>query len=285
MFSSIVLNSNNVVADGNGNKLVYTFPSSKTFKDNSVVLDSMSLFYSWFNISSSYSNNVLQYRWLDTAGTGYTTHTITIPSGFYDAKALNAYIQSVFITNKHYLVNSVTGKIVYLLEILENATFYAIQMNAYTITQAYLTSQSWTIPSGANWSIASFINFMPQFIINSNAFQNVVGFTAGSYPATGNTTGVTYSALSSFCPQVSPVNSLIIRCNLISNNYTIPNDVLSAVNINANFGEVVSYNNSNNALIKIRDGVYEKLELTICDQDFKNIQIIDKSMVVRLLIQ
>ena len=106
MFSSIVLNSNNVVADENGNKLVYTFPSSKTFKDNSVVLDSMSLFYSWFNISPSYGNNVLQYRWLDTAGNGYTTHTITIPSGFYDVKALNAYIQSVFITNKHYLVNS-----------------------------------------------------------------------------------------------------------------------------------------------------------------------------------
>ena len=71
MFSSIVLNSNNVVSDNN-NKLVYTFPSSKTFKDNSVVLDSMSLFYSWFNISSSYGNNVLQYRWLDSAGNGYT---------------------------------------------------------------------------------------------------------------------------------------------------------------------------------------------------------------------
>ena len=31
MFSSIVLNSINVVANGNGNKLVYNFPSSKTF--------------------------------------------------------------------------------------------------------------------------------------------------------------------------------------------------------------------------------------------------------------
>ena len=209
----------------------------------------------------------------------------TIPNGFYTIPNLNACIQSVFITNKHYLVNTLTNKSVFLIEVVENATFYAIQINAYAINQSYLTSQSWTIPSGASWSIASFINFMPQIIINSNAFQNVVGFTAGSYPAIGNTTGVTYSALSSYCPQVSPVNSLIIRCNLISNNYTIPNDVLSAVNINANFGEIISYNNSNNALIKIRDGVYEKLEITICDQDFKNIQIIDKSMVVRLLIQ
>lgn len=284
MFSSIVLNSNNVVADGNGNKLVYTFPSSKTFKDNSIVLDSMSLFYSWFNISSSYSNNVFQYTWINSAGTGYTTHTITIPSGFYDVKALNAYIQSVFVTNNHYLVHSLTNKKYFLIELLENATFYAVQMNAYAINQAYLASQGWTIPSGATWTIGATI-LMPQFIINSNSFRDIVGFTAGNYPAIGNTTGVTYSALSSYCPQVSPVNSLIIRCNLISNNYTIPTDVLSAVNINANFGEIISYTNSNNALIKIRDGVYEKLEITICDQDFKNIQIIDKSMVVRLLIQ
>lgn len=284
MFSSIVLNSNNVVADGNGNKLVYTFPSSKTFKDNSVVLDSMSLFYSWFNISSSYSNNVFQYTWINSAGTGYTTHTITIPSGFYSIPQLNAYIQSVFVTNNHYLVHSLTNKKYFLIELLENATFYAVQMNAYAINQAYLVSQGWSLPAGATWTIGATI-LMPQFVINSNSFRDIVGFTAGSYPAMGTATGITYSALSSYCPQVSPVNSLIIRCNLISNNYTIPNDVLSAVNINANFGEIISYNNSNNALIKIRDGVYEKLELTICDQDFKNIQVIDKSMVIRLLIQ
>ena len=172
MNSTILLNSNNIVKDNTNSKLVYTFPSAKTFKNNSIVVDGATLFYSWFNISSKYGNNQLQYKWLNLAGTATTDFTITIPDGFYDAKSLNSYIQSVFVTNKHYLVNTVTNKNVFLLELVENSTFYSIQLNAYAITQAYLTSQTWSIPSGAGWTIASNMTFMPQFIINSNAFRD-----------------------------------------------------------------------------------------------------------------
>lgn len=285
MFTTVLLNSNNVVKGATNNKLVYTFPSSKTFKNNSIVIDGANLFYSWYNISAKYGNNQLQYKWLDASGLSTNTHTINIPDGFYTVSSLNAYIQSVFVTNKHYLVNSITNKNIFLLEILENSTFYSIQMNAYTITQAYLTSQSWTIPSGATWTISSLITFMPQFIINQNAFRDLIGFSAGNYPANGVNTGVTYSSLSTVCPQLSPVNSLIVRCNLVSSDYSIPTDVLTSFHINANWGEVISFNPSNANPIKIRDGIYERIEVTICDQDFKDISIIDPSMVIRLLIQ
>ena len=284
MFSTILLNSNNIVKDGTNSKLVYTFPQAKTFKDNSIVVDGVNIFYSWFNISSKYNNNQLQYKWLNLAGNGTTDYTITIPDGFYDATGINNYITSVFQTNKHYLVNTVNNQEVFLLKLAENSAFYSIQLNAYAINQAYLTSQNWAVPAGANWTIASTMTFMPQYVINSNAFRDVIGFTAGSYPALGTTTGSAFSALSSVCPQFSPVNSLIIRCNLVSSNYSIPTDVLTSCHINGNWGEIISFNPSNANPIKIRDGIYSSIEVTICDQNFNDITIIDPSMVIRLLI-
>lgn len=285
MYTTILLNSNHVVKDGNNNRLTHAFPQAKTFKDNAIVLDGANLFYSWYNISAKYQNNQLSYSWINSTGNGYTTFNITIPDGFYSIPQLNAYIQSVFVTNNHYLVNTLTNKKYFLLEIVENSNFYSIQVNSYAVNQAYLTSQTWTIPAGATWSVGATV-LQPQFIINQNGFRNLIGYSAGSFPPINNpATGVTYSSLSSVCPQVSPVNSLIVRCNLVSSNYSIPTDVLTSFHINANFGEIISFNPSNANPIKIRDGVYERIEITICDQDFNNISIIDPSMVVRLLIQ
>ena len=53
----IVLNQNNLVPDGQNNKLVYKFPNSVLFKNNSIAVSSVSMYYSWFNISSIYNNN------------------------------------------------------------------------------------------------------------------------------------------------------------------------------------------------------------------------------------
>ena len=285
MFTTVLLNSTNVVKDGNNNRLTYNFPQAKTFKNNAIVLDGLAVFYSWYNISAKYQNNQLSYSWINSTGTGYTTSTITIPDGFYSVPSLNAYIQSVFVTNNHYLVNTLTNKKYFLLEIVENSNFYSIQVNSYAVNQAYLTSQTWTIPAGATWTVGATV-LQPQFIINQNGFRDLIGYSAGSFPPINTpATGITYSSLSSVCPQVSPVNSLIVRCNLVSSDYSIPTDVLTSFHINANWGEVISFNPSNANPIKIRDGVYERIEITICDQNYNSISIIDPSMVVRLLIQ
>jgi hypothetical protein len=284
MFTTVLLNSTNIVKNGNNNRLVYTFPQAKQFKDNSIVLDGLALYYSWFNISAKYGNNQLQYTWPNSTGNGYTTHGITIPDGFYDAKELDAFIKSVFISNRHYVTHSLTNKNNFFLEIVENSNFYSIQMNSYAVNQAYLTSQSWVIPAGATWTVGAAV-LQPQFVIGPNAFRDIVGFATGSYPPiNAPATGNKYSSLSSVCPQVSPVNSLIIRCNLVSSDYSIPNDVLTSFHINAGWGEIISFNPSNANPIKIRDGIYSSIELTICDQNFNDITIIDPSMVIRLLI-
>lgn len=285
MSSTVLLNSTNVVNNGNGNKLVYTFNNPKTFKNNTISLASVDLFYSWYNISAKYGNNSLQYSWLNSTGNGYSTFNINIPDGFYTIPQLNVFIQSVFISNKHYLINTVSNAKIFLLECVENSNYYKIQLNSYAVDSAYLTAQTWSVPSGSSWIVTN-LTLMPQFVINSNSFRDIIGFTAGSYPVLNSpTTGIKYSSVSLYCPQVSPVNSLIMRCNLISNIYTNPSDILTSFHINASFGSVISYQPSTSNPIKIQDSIYSSIEITICDQNFNDISIIDPSMVVRLLIE
>ena len=75
----IVLNTNNIVQDGQNNKLVFKFPNSVVFKDKYIAVSSISMFYSWFNITSTAQNNYFSFTW--TSGATTTTWTYTIDAG------------------------------------------------------------------------------------------------------------------------------------------------------------------------------------------------------------
>ena len=52
MSNTIVLNSSNIVGIDN-NTMVYDFPSSVNFKNHKVAVESISINYSWYNISAA----------------------------------------------------------------------------------------------------------------------------------------------------------------------------------------------------------------------------------------
>ena len=101
---TIVLNRSNLVQDGNNNKMVYQFPGSVEFKDSFIALSQVSMYYSWFNITQAYNNNIIQYTW--RVGAVLTTFTVTIPDGLYEVSRLNEFLQFAMIQNGHYLVDS-----------------------------------------------------------------------------------------------------------------------------------------------------------------------------------
>ena len=76
---TIIINTLNLVQDGQNNKLVYRFPNSVNLTDKYIAVSSISMFYSWFNILSTSQNNTLSYTW--TLGGVTTTYTLTIPNG------------------------------------------------------------------------------------------------------------------------------------------------------------------------------------------------------------
>lgn len=66
-------------------------------KDYYLALDSISMYYSWYNVSSVYSNNTLSYSPDD----GKTWKMIVLPNGNYSYNELNTYIQRVLKSNSH----------------------------------------------------------------------------------------------------------------------------------------------------------------------------------------
>ena len=130
----LILNGSNVVTtDPTNSTYRFNFAGTRLIKDTKIAISNISLFYSWFNISAAFNNNFFQYTFTNNAGT--STFNVSIVDGYYTIAQLNSYLQSVMITNGHYLVNG-SGQNVYYLEILENASAYAIQLNCFAFPTA-----------------------------------------------------------------------------------------------------------------------------------------------------
>ena len=53
MPSTITLTTANVVQDGQNSSLVYNFPNSVQFKDHSITVSKISMYYAWTNAKES----------------------------------------------------------------------------------------------------------------------------------------------------------------------------------------------------------------------------------------
>ena len=176
----LVLNQTNIVQDGQNNKLVYRFPNTINLKDKYIAVSSVSMFYSWFNIASRYSNNYITYEWYagsNPASATPTIYTINIPDGLYEISELNNLIQFNCISNGTYYINTSSGDYVYPFEIGINTTRYAVQLNTFKIPLALPAGYGPppTPPVGGLLPITNTYNTVVTFPAN---FNIIVGYTA-----------------------------------------------------------------------------------------------------------
>jgi hypothetical protein len=215
MSYTLVLNSSNVSPSS---KSVYEY---KFISGNFVVTENaeicvsnITIPYSWYNISSFYNNKMFQFTW--TVGTTTTTYTVTLPDGFYLTSDINQYLELYCQPNGFYLIDSTGDEYVYYLQLLENANYY--KLLAYTVPTSL--PAGYTQPS--NFAGYPSVATAPSFIVLNNDFTKIIGFNPVSYgEGTSNT-----STLSQFIPNGSPVNSVVVRCSLVSNNCGFPSDIL-----------------------------------------------------------
>ena len=281
---TLVLNSSNVDPNDTS-RYIYRFPAGgASLAGKEIAVAAISLYYSWFNISTALNNKIFRYVFYSGAGPTATTITVTIPDGFYTAAQLNAYLQSVMIANGHYLVTS-TGDFVYFLEIVENPTAYAIQFNSYALpTSAQATANSWTAPVG--WPGFVTTNITPQIIIlPTNNFGNIIGFNAGTYPSPTQITD--YSKISDFTPQFSPVQSVLLRCNVVNNRLSNPSDIIySFAPVNVDFGSIISPAISEFIWNSIDEGQNQpEFIVQFLDQSFSPLPLRDTNLVIVLSIR
>jgi hypothetical protein len=289
----IVLNSSNLVQDGQNNKLIYKFPNSVFFKNNSIAVSSVSMYYSWFNISQALMNNKFSYSW--TNGTTITTYEVVIPDGLYEIAQINAYLQFVMISNDTYLIDS-SGKYVYYAEIVLNPTRYAVQLNTYLFPTLA------DLPAGYTTPVVGFVfpdeSFNPVITFPTN-FSNIVGYTAGftsnnnvndsfiapTSPYVSKASDGTISYLSTQAPNVQPNSSIYFSLSNINNPYSQPSSIIYSLVPQGVVGTLITERPPQFMWNKMIDGAYNQLVLTFLGTDLNPIVIQDPSMTILLTIK
>jgi hypothetical protein len=289
---TLVLNYNNLVQDGQNNKMVYRFPNSVLFDKHYLAFAACSMYYSWFNISAELKNNTFTYNW--QSGSTFTTYTITIPDGLYEVNILNQLLQFNFITNGHYLVDA-NGLNVYYAEFQINEPRYAVQINTYLVPTAL--PAGWTNPASLVFPTGN--TFNPQITLPS-LFNNILGFPAGfqTYQNINNPAGVpattnyvsklangTISYISTSPPNIQPNSSILFSISNIDNAYAQPTSIIYTLVPNVGVGEIINERPPNFIWNKLIPGTYNELRLTILGTDLQPIKINDPSMTIVLVIK
>lgn len=290
----IVLTSADVASTDN-NSFVYNFPNSVILKDKFIAVSSVTMYYSWFNILSSYQNNTFSYTW--TVGTTTTTYNVVIPDGLYNVSDLNAYLQWVMINNGTYLINNV-GDNVYYAEFLVNPNRYAIQINTFLVPTSLPTG--WSVPSGfAGYPTTS---FNPVITLPSK-FNEIVGYTAGF--STNNNVGNAYvppsasksnnyvskeangtlSYLSNTYPNVQPNSSIFLAISNINNPYSQPSSIIYSITPTVAIGEQVIERPPNFMWNKMIDGTYNQLRVQFLGLNKQPIPLADPNLTIILTIR
>jgi len=286
---TLILNSSNIVAGSNNAKFQYVFPQGGyTFKNDLIAIQEISQYFSCFNITSTYNNNTFSYIWVDGI-----TYNIIIPDSFLQVSEINEYLQAQMIANTHYLIDG-SGNYIYLLEILINQSRYAVQLNEFVISTALATANSWTLPVGATWVLPTNL-ICPYFVIPNNNFGDLIGFTAGQYPA-GTITGVppaqvqtpafltAQSQLSSTAPQITPFSSFLVYCSIVNNRAVIPSQLIYTYTpTNSTFGALQVFSpTAELGWNKIDNGTYSTFTIEFRDQLGRPIAFQDPNTTITL---
>ena len=273
MPQTIVLNKNNISDLTTNNTLVYKFPNSVQFKNNSIALDSVTMYYSYTNINSSpLGNNTFSYNW--KVASTVTSFTVTIPDGLYEISDINSYLQYVFIQNGHYLVDS-TSQNVYYAEFLVNPTTYGVNIITYAVPKHYQVD----LPL----HLVLLVFHQVLLIIQSLPYLQILIILWDILLVLLTTSSGTNSSTST--PQVQPNPTLFLTCSGISNKYASPSTVLYSITPTVALGQVITERPNEKSYAKLVDGTYNQITIKILGTDLNPITILDPAMTIMLSIR
>ena len=276
---TLILTQRNVVAGSNNTVFEYQFPGGgiQLKAHTKIALASMTMYNSTPNISVANNNNTFQYRWIDA-----TVHTVTMPDGFYEISDMNNFLHQTMLNNKHYLTEVSTNNAVWFLTMSVNTSTYKIDLLAYPMINTTYTPALYTVPAGATWTVPV-VSTNPQFIIPATNFDDVIGFAAGTYPAASNNAVITTSS-STFPPQVNPLSSYLVKCNLVNNPYGIPNSLIYSFPPSGGFGQQYVVAPNEYSFIDAQDGYYNTMRIEITDQNDRPTIILDSNINILVVI-
>ena len=225
----LTLNSTNVSNTNTNTTFKYNFINGGfTCKDYEMCVSSITLPYSFYNVSSFYSNKTFSLIFPTAATT--VQYDITLPDGFYTVIDINSYIQQVCVTNGAYLIDT-SGNYVYFVQLVYNVAYYSVQLLTFLVPNAIGT---YTRPSSGLYSTTGTglpsTASTPQLVLaSSGSIKSIIGFASGTFPPTTQT--ASWNTSSTLTPVGSTVNSIIMQCSLVHNACTTPSDILDSMPI------------------------------------------------------
>ena len=284
MSFTLVLNSSNVSNTSTNTTFKYDFVQGGFTSDNcEMCVSSVSIPYSWNNVSTYYNNKTFSLIFSTAATT--VTYSFVLPDGFYTVNDINYFIQQTCISNGAYLIDSALNN-VYFTNIAYNATYYSIQVLLFSVPT---TIGTYTRPATGLYSTTGTglptTAYTPRLVIpTSGSIGTIIGFASGTFPAAQTVTS--QSLLSTLTPIGTTVNSLIMQCSLVSNRVTVPSDILDSMPItNTAFGTNIVYDPSFEKFVNIANGTYSGFTVTFRDQNLNDIYAKDPNTSITLMIR
>ena len=285
MSFTLVLNSSNVSNTSTNTSFKYNFINGGfQIKDMEMCVSSITIPYSFYNVSSYYNNRTFSLIFPTAATT--STVSITLPEGFYSVTDINSYIQQICLDNGAYLIDS-SGNYVYYQQLVYNSTYYSVQLLLYSVPTTLPTG--YTRPTTGIYSGVSSLPttaYTPQFVLaSSGSISTIIGFKSGAtYPSAQTTTQ--QSILSTLTPVGSTINSLIMQCSLVDNPVTVPSDILDSMPIqNSTFGTNITYDPSFEKFITLSNGTFTNFTFSFRDQNLNEIYARDPNVSITLIIR
>ena len=293
----LVLNSSNVSGIYNTNYTYKFINGSFEVPENSkICVSSVTIPYSWFNVNNLlYINNVFSYNYPNTVG-GFTQYNVTLLNGFYQVSDLNNAIQLYMFQQGQYIKSG--SNIIYFINLLTDQTFYTNQFifnivpTAANVVSYYGVGA--TISNGLYPSVQSCCQVILPTGTTTTSFGSLIGYTANTYPigsslpvlpsGTISSTNYSTNVLGNTVPNLTPVNSLIMTCNLVDNNVSIPSNIMDSFNINNTFGGNITYNSNFQKYVSISSGKYQTMSVNLVDQNGNTIQANDYNILITLIL-
>ena len=278
--NSIILNSTNLV-QGSLHELEFKFPTSVRLENATISLTSASFYNSFYNISAANRNNSIDVTFPTSAvASTPQTEIFSFPDSFMSIETINYFLQSQCILRNWYAIDA-DGLYVYFFNLASNSSTYGADIVFTELpSAAEATALGYTIPTAATWVWPTASTTM-EFAF-SQEFGKLIGFEAGTYP--GVTTD-TVSVSNTKTPAISTTQSIIVSCNLVSNEFHSGRSVAS-IPLTAAFGGLISYSAGPQDLpASVGAATYAGIRLTFQNQAYEYLDLLrDPDVVFRMVL-
>lgn len=274
------INTTHWIPGTNRYRLTFNSPLDLRGKTAHLCMYQYGVYNSTYNISSKLQNNTYSIKWIDG-----TIVNCVLADGYYDFNSLNLNIQYNLVKNKMYLQSSTNAsQVLYYISVSANAIQYAGDININYIPTSLPTG--YQIPVGATWTLPA-VNTYPQLIL-SDGLRKLFGFKAqNTFPLTQAvpTPAVNAGFTSDTYPILSPVFTYLLTCNLVTSIVSSVPTLFYQIPLTKGFGSLISETISQNNGLTINPSIYNFIEITLLDQDYNSLMLIDPELTISLVLE